>query len=509
MDSVEKSRAEKDLSGKQLCAGVLVAGSALYAAASHAATPGKNSSDINHMLGRITMGVTGKSINYVKSIGGIEAYIDEQLDPASIDDATTDQLMWGFSRLNTPASELIINGQRGKIRNELNGATVVRAVQSRRQLQEVMVDFWSNHFNVDTNKGRTAYYKPAEDALFRRRALGKFHQLLLASARSPAMLSYLDNVTSRADRGAVPNENYARELLELHTVGVNGGYDEQDVLKTAYVFSGWSISGQRVFKFKSGRNRLGPLENSGDIMGWKPVDPSKSERNGKSLLWYLSHHPSTAKFISWKLCRYFVSDRIAMDDPLVIQASQTYLENDTDISAVLRTILLSTRFTESKGEKVKRPNEYLYAMLRGTKARLDLSDPEQFGRLCRRLLKKQQHVLFEKEPPTGYSNLASSFINTGTLMSRWNLAFALTGNSMGKTFDIDPARWNLGQPATIRQLVDSLTVMLMGKRLHIPERDVLYRFLGKSADSVVTGTDLDQLPALAALVFASASFQVR
>lgn len=489
-------------------AALAVGSSVVAPAVAQAAVPGANINSRLHIVQRITMGATPELLAEVKSLG-VNGFIDQQLNPAALDDSVVEAMLVSFGRLQQSTAALMAENRKGAIQSELNGATVIRAVHSRCQLQEVMVDFWSNHFNVDTNKKKTAMFKVAEDQRFRELALGKFSDLLMASAKSPAMLEYLDNRRSRANGKNIPNENYARELMELHTLGVDGGYDEEDVLEVAYVLSGWSVDSTNFgFQFKDSNNRLGPLLNGGDVLGWVPVAPERSIENGESLLDFLAHHPTTARFVCWKLCRHFVSDAIAMDDPLVVKAARVFLNNDTLIAPVLRTILRSRTFRLSKGQKVKRSNELLYAIMRATAATFDLSDGYKLGRDLRRKLTGLAQPLLECEPPTGYPDVAVAFINTNTMTNRWNTGFGVASNAWLGRVRVDSGSW-IGSPGRIKGLVKQLAVRLLGRSLTESETLALYAYLGKEARSKVTPEDLAQLPALAGLIFASSSFQVR
>lgn len=482
---------------------------ALTPAVSEAAVPGAGVNNQLHIIQRITMGVTNELYDEVKAMG-INNFIDQQLAPESLDDSATEAMVSQFPRMNMSAAALIAENRRRVVQYELHGATVVRAVHSRRQLQEVMVDFWSNHFNVDTNKKRTAMAKVQEDQTFRSLALGKFSDLLMASAKSPAMLEYLDNRSSRADRGRIPNENYARELMELHTLGVDGGYNEDDVLAVAYVLSGWSVDTTTFqFKFLPARNKLGPLSAGGNVLGWVPVSAEGTVENGESFLNFLAHHASTARFVCWKLCRHFVSDEISMSDALVTKAVNTYNRNDTAIAPVLRTILRSKTFKRSKGQKVKRSNELLYALLRSTGATLNMANPQFLGRDLRNQLIKLGQPLFEAEPPTGYPGVAAAYINTNTLVNRWNLGFTLMTNQLSRQrVQVDTTGW-LDSPRRMKHLINQLSARLLNRQLEAPEKQALYDYLGKSARDLVTDVELAQVPALAGLIFATSTYQIR
>lgn len=502
------SASRRQVLSKALLAVPLV-GSGLATKEAAASVPGKKGTNLRlHTIQRITMGVTPELLNEIKTIG-VNEFIEQQLNPSVLDDSEVEAMLANFTRIHQDAATLIAENKRGLIQQELNGATTIRALFSQRQLQEVMVDFWSNHFNVDTNKKKTAMFKVAEDQQFRALAFGKFSDLLMTSAKSPAMLEYLDNRRSRADRGRIPNENYARELLELHTVSVNGGYDEEDVLEAAHVLSGWSVDSSTFeFSFRANFNNLGSLENGGDILGWTPVAASGSVENGESLLDYLAHHPNTARFVCWKLCRHFVSDNISIDHGLVKKAAKVFLANDTAITPTLRTILRSGAFKRAKGEKVKRSNELLNAMLRATAATPDLSDARIFGRNIRNLLAKYNHKLYECEPPTGYPDVATAFINSSAMVNRWNMGLLLSRNKLNNRIHVDPSTW-VNAPKKIKHLVKQLSIRLLGRQLQSEEKQALYTYLGKPAGALVTPEDLEQVPVLAGLIFASSSYQIR
>jgi uncharacterized protein (DUF1800 family) len=501
----------ESLSRRAFFGGKSVAAAAVGAAVSmpslvQAAVPGSEIDDTLHTIQRLTMGVTPELYADVNAMG-VDAFIEQQLNPSSIDDTKTDAMVGQFYNLGLSAVELKANKRRAPIRQELNGATTIRAVHSNRQLQEVMVDFWSNHFNVDTLKKGTAYFKPDNDKGIRALALGNFSDLLMFTAKSPAMLEYLDNRKSRANRNRIPNENYARELMELHTLGVDGGYTEDDVLAVSYVLSGWSITNGE-FKFKANHNRLGPLNDGADVMGWVPFAPERSVENGESLINFLAFQPATANFVCWKLCRYFVRDDIQQYDPLVARVSQVFIDNDTEIVPTLRAIFSSDEFRQSKGEKVKRGNELMYSILRATGAKISLFKPKRVGNHFRKQLLKMDHALFECEPPTGYPVEASAYINTNAMVNRWNIGFGIAGNRISRYVRVDPMSW-IDSPATIQALVEQLSERLMSRQLEESEKQALYSQLGKAPEAVIHRRDLRQIKTLAGLIFASSSFQIR
>jgi uncharacterized protein (DUF1800 family) len=325
---------------------------------------------------------------------------------------------------------------------DLTEGKLLRAVYSNRQLQELMVDFWFNHFNVFLNKGADRYTVPTyERDAIRPHVFGKFHDLLLETAKSPAMLFYLDNWQSvapeRANVGARPNgrpkrglnENYGRELLELHTLGVEGGYTQHDVVEIARCFTGWGIAGPKkggTFEYndkvhdKGQKVVLGHVIPAGGGMG-----------DGLTVIDILSHHPSTARFISIKLARRFVAD----DPPpsLVAHMAKTFLKTKGDLREVVRTMLTSVEFWSegAYNAKIKTPFEMIASALRATNA--DLTS----GYALASELQKLGEPLYRKLEPTGYSAANSEWVSSGALLGRMNFALGLAHNRYpGATVDL-------------------------------------------------------------------------
>ncbi|WP_022950953.1 DUF1800 domain-containing protein [Leucothrix mucor] len=473
---------------------------------SQAAVSESETDDLLHVISRLTMGVTPELQDEVSTIG-VDAFIEQQLAPSLLDDSATDEMISLFPTVNMTSAELLVHKKRNIIRRDLNGATIVRAVKSKRQLQEVMVDFWSNHFNVDVVKKKTAMFKAEQDRGFRELALGNFSDLLMYSTKSPAMLEYLDNRTSRADRNRVPNENYARELMELHTLGVDGGYNEDDVIAVSYLLSGWSIQYDQ-FAFNASRNRLGPLADGGDVMGWVPFAAEGSIENGESFINFLAYQPATAQFICWKLCRHFISDDIAMTDSIVQRVAQVFMDNGTEIVPTLRAIFASDAFYQSKGQKVKRSNELLYSILRSANVTFDFDQIGRIGAVLHQKLTDMDHALFECEPPTGYPSAAAEYLNTNIMVNRWNFGFSCAANKLGQSIRVSSMSW-VNNPETIESLLDQLAITLMGRKLDESSKQALYTHLGKGPESAVARRDLKQIKTLAGLIFSSPAYQIR
>ena len=307
-------------------------------------------------------------------------------------------------------------------------AALLRALYSRHQLREVMADFWTNHFNIYAlkNDGRSLVPTDTERVL-RPHALGSFAELLTASAHSPAMLAYLDNNQNRRRSGSEnANENYARELLELHTLGVKSGYTQRDIQEVARCFTGWTVTtGWNPGKFGFDRNRHDEGAKFIPYLNLT-ITPKGGEQDASMVLERLAMHPTTAHFIARKLCRRFLGDA---PDAVVEKSAAAYLNHNTDIRAALRPILLDA-LTDSASNKpiLKRPLDYVATSLRAIAA-----DSDCGGNLQKHLAAMGQ-PLYLWPMPDGFPEKASSW--SGSMLPRWNYALALTSNTIKGT-DVD------------------------------------------------------------------------
>jgi len=322
------------------------------------------------------------------------------------------------------------NGPQSMVAQDLFDAKLLRAVYSNRQLEEVLTDFWYNHFNVFLDKGADRYLVTAyERDAIRPYVLGKFEDLLRATAQSPAMLFYLDNWESvgapspaarRQQRGL--NENYGRELLELHTLGVDGGYTQKDVTEVARCFTGWTIrQPQRVAEFEFNPRMHDDGEKT--VLGVR-ISAGGGRSDGFKVLHLLAHSPSTAHFISRKLAIRFVAD----DPPpaLVDRMAATFLKKDGDLRAVMKAMFDSPEFW-SRGayrSKMKSPLEMVASALRAANADLDFA----FG--LNNQLAQLGEPLYRKAEPTGYANSSQEWLNSAGLLARMNFSVALANNKV-------------------------------------------------------------------------------
>lgn len=463
-----------------------------------------NTDPVLHAVRRLTFGATPDLVDQVRA-SGAEAFIEEQLDPDAIDDSAVDEMLADFETLDLTNAEILgdYREEAGLVVGELIGATLLRAIYSRRQLYELMVDFWTNHFNIYIGDGLARYLKTTDDRdVIRRHALGRFADLLLASAQSPAMLYYLDNYVST---GEAPNENYARELLELHTLGVDGGYQESDIQPTAKCLTGWGI-GRRTgdFFFDPRKHYAGPIQ----VMDWSSPGRRGPDavQDGIDLLDYLAHQPGTAHHLAHKLCVRFVSD--APPDDLVESAAQVYLDNDTEIVPVLRHIFQSDAFWDSAGQKFRRPFELLAATMRIFEA--DPRKPELAARGLHNELRLLGQPLFGWHPPNGYPDVAGAWLSTGGLLARWNAAQQL---ALGYTrfFGINLIDLLGGRaPATAGELIDVLSERLLFQTLESTERQTLLDYVGLANSERLPPAVLQYKgPQVVALLLNSIYFQLR
>jgi uncharacterized protein (DUF1800 family) len=377
-----------------------------------------------HLLKRLTYGATPAARDRIVSIGE-NAWLNEQLAPATLNTAALDAKIAALPALAMSGVDLFANFPNGYYKDaaaQLQFATLLRAVESPAQLQERMVEFWSDHFNVPMDDRQLGLYKVVEDrTAIRPYALGRFKELLVASATSPAMLRYLDNHLSRV--GAI-NENYGRELLELHTMGV-GNFTEADVVATARLLTGWSVNNTtRAFQFKGANNDPAPLT----ILGWTRPTSGNPFTHGVEFLQWVAMRPQCAQFVCGKIARRFVSDR---PDPALVNAmASAWLANDSAIGPVIRAMVTHPAFDASANQKFRRPWDYVAFGLRGLRGTLTpTTNMKQLKRTMRAVSQLGQ-VAFKWPAPNGYPDVEGAWLNTGALISRWNW----TGDVIGGAF---------------------------------------------------------------------------
>ena len=360
-----------------------------------------------HLLSRAAWGPWPGDVEHVRSVGP-DAWIASQLRPDKLDDSACLAMSRRFESVVAPVGEAWEYRQ-AVLTEELARHTFLRALTSKRQLQEVMVGFWSDHFNIQMAKGDCVYAKPSDDReVIRRHALGSFRDLLRASALSPAMLVYLDGVENK--RG-VPNENYARELLELHTLGVDGGYSQADVMEAARCLTGWRVRG--LEEWRRGRVEFHPdRHDDGVKMVLGSVIAGRGAAEIDDLIDVVAAHPSTARFLATKLCRWFIAD----DPPAAAIAvvADTFTTSEGDVPATLRAVFSTPEFWASAGGKLKRPFRFVVSSMRGLGGLTD-GGPEVLDWLGR-----MGQAPFQHPTPDGYPFEARPWL--GTLLWRWSFA---------------------------------------------------------------------------------------
>jgi uncharacterized protein (DUF1800 family) len=463
-----------------------------------------------HVLNRVTFGARPADVERVRGIG-IERYLDQQLHPDRIPDPSLAARLSGLPSIGMSSRDIastyerpLLEARRERKADAKNGQPdvakpdpvqqkansvvvelaeqkVLRAIYSERQLQEVLTDFWFNHFNVDARKGRDRFLLTEyERETIRPHVLGKFRDLLGATAKSPAMLFYLDNWMSadpngphaemlppRVARGPfggrvlVPggvrpapqgknapkglNENYGRELMELHTLGVDGGYTQKDVTEVARAFTGWTIDNPR----QGGGFRFNPrLHDEGQkvVLG-HVIKAGGGESDGEQVLDILAKHPSTAHFVAMKLARRFVSD--APPAGLVDRAAARFRATDGDLREVVRTILTSPEFLAPDADraKVKTPFEFVVSAARALGVEVEDALP------LVRQLQQLGMPLYQCQPPTGYKDTADAWVNTGALVSRMNFALSLASNKIRGVVAAESAISNQQSSIVIDRLI--------------------------------------------------------
>ena len=407
-----------------------------------------------HVLNRLSFGPRPGDIERVQSMG-IDNYIKSQLRPETIRESpqlkqkiakltnlylaptelykkTVPPLKKGAKRFTQKQRREMSKNIR-KVLRESENARLLQGIFSNKQLQEIMVNFWFNHFNISVNKGNLTrlWVGTYERDAIRPYALGNFRNLLGATAHHPAMLFYLDNWLntapgSKGARGRFKglNENYARELMELHSMGINGGYTQQDIITLARIFTGWGIQrrGGDVTGFKFNPNRH---DNSDKIFLGVRIKGGGIEEGEKALN-ILAKHPSTARFISYKLAQYFVAD--TPPDSLVNKLAKRFQETNGNIRYVLEILFNSSEFWNEKyyGSKFKTPYQYIISAARATN-----TDQPRWGRI-KRILDQLGMKLYGCKTPDGYKNTQEAWLNPDAIMRRISFATIISRGQLNQ-----------------------------------------------------------------------------
>ncbi len=436
------------------------------------------------LLNRVTFGPRPAERRQAANIGPA-AFIEEQLSPQTLPEmALRPRLtLRRLKTLHLDTPDLFdVEGETAG--RQLQQATLLQAIYSPAQLYEIMVNFWSDHFNIAQSKGDCLWLKTIDDRdVIRPHAMGNFYDLLYASAHSPAMLIYLDNQENHAGN---PNENYARELLELHTLGLEGGYTQTDVQELARCLTGWRVKRH----FYRGRFTFNPKQHDDgpkQVLGL-PLPAGIKEKGGEQVIEMLAGHPATAHFIATKLVRRFIADEPPPE--LVAKAARTFLQTQGDIKAVLSTILLSpyllqpSSSTTAISPKLKRPFEFMVSALRQLNAQTNGGPP------LLTYLAEMGQPLFQWPTPDGFPDRAAAW--NGTLLTRWRFALALVNHHLpGTTLDL-PDLVKTANAHSQKERLDQFTRLLFGQTVapsvtkqllqsHINEKVLLAALLGAPA----------------------------
>jgi hypothetical protein len=459
-----------------------------------------------HLLRRAGYGPTPADIASVHALG-YAGWLEQQLNPARVPDPLMDSVLGRLPDQGTPIWRVKHLLDTGKLNGWDQFQTVLkdytaRAMWSKRQLLTVLEDFWGNHFNVTIYAGGTAESRAHYAWAIRVNALGKFTDLLGAITKHPAMLTYLNNRDSTADH---PNENQGRELLELHTVGVDAGYGEVGVLNSARILTGLGVdSDSGEYAYQPWNHWTGPVK----VLGF--THPNSTDTGGAAVVdayvSYLAHHPATATRLAHKLAVRFVSD-----DPspaLVALMAKTYLANDTAIVPVLRVMFSSLEFAHSIGAKVARPFEHLIsgARLMGIQPAVDNLDAVlQLVYMA----DDAGHNPFGQPFPTGQPDTADHWESTASTLVRWNNTLSMVGGGYPSDVVRPPllnAAVGLTLPTTHGELMDVVATNLFGHPMRPEHKAAMLTFLGVTADKPVasnSGAVSYSLPSLVAVLLDS------
>lgn len=399
--------------------------------AAFAPAPGEAVSPERHLLNRVAFGPSPRDEARLHELGP-EAWLERQLDPASIPDRGVAVRTFMIESLRLPAAELY-NMTPRRLLYDITRNKILRAVYSERQLYERVVDHWTDQFNIVAFKDHCRWLKPAEDRdVIRAHAMGRFRELVRASATSGAMLIYLDGHDNKVEEdGDKPNENYARELLELHCMGVSSGYTQQDIFEAARCLSGWTYT-NRPFSGAGARVAFDPARHDNgqkEVLG--VVIPAGGGADDlERLLDIVVNHPATARYQAQRLCRRFIHD----DPPeaAIGEVAAAFTQSGGDITAALRALFKTPAFNDpaARGALFRRPFGFIAATLRATDASTDGREAVMDA------LERMGHAPFQYPTPDGYPMEAAPW--HGTLLHRWNFAAGLAAGTLGGCA-IDPA----------------------------------------------------------------------
>jgi uncharacterized protein (DUF1800 family) len=391
---------------------------------------------LSRLIRRVTMGMTPADVTRATQLGWNE-YVDYQLNYTRINDNVVETFIAARYPLLSQSSAQLQTADAGTVFNQLRESTIYRAAFSQRQLYQRMVEFWSDHFNQSIDKVQYLLVADQRDVI-RAHALGTFPQLLKASAHSASMMVYLDQ---NASSGKAPNQNYAREIMELHTLGVDGGYTQNDVAELSRIFTGWTVDRTGAFTFNSAIHDTGNKVFLGTAITGQTGAAGINE--GEQVLNILVNHPSTARFIAAKLLRWMVTP--TPTDAQVSAIASVYRATGGDIRAMLRA-MLNDAWVPQSSMKLKRPFHFAVSALRALNP-LVASTSTINGQLV-----SLGHQSFAWETPDGYPDKIEYW--AGNIVPRWAFGSTFSALNNAASIQVDTTLYRAGSPANAVDLID-------------------------------------------------------
>lgn len=394
-------------------------------------------SDLARLVRRATLGITPPEVASATR-GGWQSYLNDQINAARIDDSVVENFVaqqWPFVAMT---SDDLFSANATQVKEQLQEATIYRAAFSRRQLYHRMVEFWTDHFNQDITKVGYLLVTDQRDVI-RAHALGTFPALLKASAHSPSMLAYLDQNTSRA---SAPNQNYAREIMELHTLGVNGGYTQTDVAELSRVLTGWTIQGRGEFIFNPA------IHDTGDktVLGVSIPGQSGAAgiNEGEQVLDLLANHPSTAQFIATKMLQWLLDPNPS--DTQISAIASVYRATGGDIKSMVRAIM-NDSWVPASPMKFKRPFHFLVSAIRATNPTITIMSG------LNSQLAALGHPIYTWQTPDGFPDQIDYW--AGNIEPRWSFANVMANMKSSTTVSFDTTAYEAGSPDAAIDLIDA------------------------------------------------------
>jgi uncharacterized protein (DUF1800 family) len=392
------------------------------------------------LVRRTNYGITPAELTRANQLGH-DGYLNYQLNYTRIDDDAVEATVSQKYPLLSETSDALFSADAGQIEQQLQQATIYRAAFSQRQLYHRMVEFWTDHFNQDYNKVQYLLVADQRDVI-RTHALGKFPDLLKASAHSASMMAYLDQ---NASRNTAPNQNYAREIMELHTLGVNGGYTQTDVAELSRVLTGWTITGRGVFAFNPAIHDWGSKTVLGvAIPAGAPSLGAAGINEGEQMLNVLANHPSTATFIATKMLRWLLDPNPSAAQIATVAAA--YRATGGDIKAMIRVILNET-WVAASPMKFARPFHFVAASLRATNPTVT-----NIATIYNQL-SVLGHPIYTWATPDGFPDSIEYW--AGNILPRWGYGTALSNFNSATTLAVDTSAYRAGSPAAAIDLINA------------------------------------------------------